>query len=281
MIDLHAHSNFSDGSLTPAALAEAGRAAGLAALALTDHDTVDGLPAFLEACAKQGAPLGIAGLEISADVEVGTLHMLGYFIDPRNRPLREALEKLRASREERNAEILATLARLGMPLAESDLAPFAGDQVAGRPHIAQAMVAKGYVKSFREAFDRFLAKGCEAYVSRYRLTPQDSIALVLGAGGVPVLAHPFTLHRKGAALNRYVAELKDAGLAGMEVFYPEHNKRQTARYLALARELDLAATGGTDFHGAIMPKIRLGIGQGRFAVPDSCLDELMAKRGRR
>lgn len=278
MIDLHTHSTYSDGSLSPAALAEAGRQAGLTALALTDHDTVDGLPAFLRACSDRPGLIGVPGLEISADVETGTLHMLGYFVDPKNKRLRDVLQRSRDSREIRNAEILDRLARLGMPLTAAEVARFAGEQVAGRPHIAQAMQAKGYVTSFREAFDRYLGKGLDAYADRFRLSPADSVAVILGAGGVPVLAHPFTLFLAKTKLSAYVAELKDAGLEGIEVYYPEHNKRQRTRYQALARELDLVATGGTDYHGVITPRIKLGVGRGKLNVPASVLDDLLARR---
>ena len=278
MIDLHAHSTFSDGSLSPEALAEAGREAGLSALALTDHDTVDGLPSFMAACGRQPGLTGVPGVEISAEVEKGTLHMLGYFVDPLDTGLCEVLRKSRDSREIRNMEILDRLRRLGMPLEAADVARFSGEQVAGRPHIAQAMLAKGYVQTFREAFDRFLGRGREAYANRFRLLPEESIALIRDAGGVPVLAHPFTLYLRGPKLGAFVATLKDAGLEGMEIYYPEHDKRRRRRYAALARELDLVATGGTDFHGVITPGIRLGKGRGKLNVPDQVLDELAARR---
>ncbi len=279
MIDLHAHSTFSDGSLTPAELAAAGTRAGLSALALTDHDTVDGLPAFLRACAASERPLqGVPGIEISVDVDVGTFHLLGYYIDPANPPLCETLQRTRASRDDRNAEILERLAGLGMKLTAEEVARFAGDQVGGRPHIAQAMVEKGYAPSFRKAFDLYLGKGQPAYVDRFRLDPNASLELLRGAGGLPVLAHPFTLQISPAKLFRCVQGLAAEGLAGIEVFYPEHNSRQTARYLKLAQDLDLVATGGTDFHGAINPDIALGRGFGSLCVPDAVLDELQQRR---
>ena len=204
--------------------------------------------------------------------------MLGYFVDPLDTGLCEVLRKSRDSREIRNMEILDRLRRLGMPLEAADVARFSGEQVAGRPHIAQAMLAKGYVQTFREAFDRFLGRGREAYANRFRLLPEESIALIREAGGVPVLAHPFTLYLRGPKLGAFVATLKDAGLEGMEIFYPEHDKRRRRRYAVLARELDLVATGGTDFHGVITPGIKLGKGRGKLNVPDQVLDELAARR---
>jgi 3',5'-nucleoside bisphosphate phosphatase len=280
MIDLHAHSTFSDGSLTPAQLAEAGRRAGLHALALTDHDTVDGVVPFLQACRRDAGLIGVPGLEISADFAPGTLHVLGYFTDAHNEKLRATLQRSRDSRELRNAEILERLARLGMPLTAAEVAAFAGEQVAGRPHIAQAMLKKGYVGTFREAFDRYLGKGREGYADRFRLEPRAAVALIRDAGGVPVLAHPFTLRLGRAKLTSLVASFKEAGLEGVEVIYPEHDSRRKARYARLARELDLVVTGGTDFHGAINPHIALGRGGGRMRVPDETLDALTERRDR-
>jgi len=277
MIDLHAHSTCSDGSLTPEALAARGAEAGLNALALTDHDTTAGVAAFLAAC--EGLPMdGVGGVEISAAVPRGTLHMLGYFVDPGPCELQDALAHIRGGREERNRTILANLNKLGFELTWEDVKAFSGDEVMGRPHFAQALMAGTYVRSKTEAFDRYLGKGKPAYADRFRLPPAESVALIAGAGGAAVLAHPFTLDLGPEALDRLVAELRAAGLAGIEAYYPEHSPRQREQYLALAEKHGLVATGGSDFHGELNPDIRLGVGFGSLHVPDEVLDALRAHR---
>lgn len=278
MIDLHTHSTFSDGSLTPAALArEAGRLK-LAAVALTDHDGTTGVQLFLDACREEGVR-GISGVEISVDFKSGTMHMLGYFLDHRSADLESALARLRGGREDRNHEILARLNRLGIALAWDEVAAYAEEDVVGRPHFAQALISRGYVKTKDEAFDRYLGKGKAAYVERYRLSAEESVRMIRRAGGVPVLAHPFTLglHRNG--LRELVGELRAVGLGGIESYYSEHDEEQVKICLSLARELDLAVSGGSDFHGAGNPDIHMGRGFGNLCVPDDLVDELYARAG--
>ena len=274
MIDLHVHSTFSDGSLTPESLVSEAAKLGVSAMALTDHDTVDGVERFMAACSACGTVTGVAGVEISADVDCGTLHMLGYFVDTENAALCDVLNRIRNGREIRNEEILERLNGLGLRLSHEDVAAFAGEQVVGRPHIAQAMLKKGYVRSFREAFDKYLAKGEPAYADRFRLSAEESIRAIRGAGGVAVLAHPFTLELDPAGLRDYVSQLKSVGLGGVEVYYSEHSESQMRTYLALVRNLGLAAAGGTDFHGEINPGIKLGLGFGNLRVPDELLEGL-------
>jgi 3',5'-nucleoside bisphosphate phosphatase len=276
MIDLHTHSTFSDGSLTPEQLVEKAREVGLRAMALTDHDGTGGIGRFLAACARTGL-CGIPGVEISADVKRGTLHMLGYFIDHEDQALEGVLRRIRAGREERNREILEKLNRLGFSLAWQEVAAYAGEDVVGRPHFAQAMVAKGYVESKDAAFDRFLAKGRPAYADRFRLSPADSIAAIVRAGGLAALSHPFTLGLGPQALREFVGELAGAGLAGIEVYYSEHTPQQTQEYRSLAESFGLTPTGGSDFHGDMNPAIALGSGFGSLRVPDEVVDQLKAR----
>lgn len=284
LIDLHVHSTFSDGSLTPEELAAAGESAGLSAMALTDHDTVGGVERFLAAC-RAGSPAGgrtlrgISGVEISADVSHGTLHMLGYGVDPRDPGLNAALQRILGGRAERNREIAAKLQGLGMEVTLEEAAALAGGEVVGRPHFAQVLLAKGHVRSVKEAFDRYLAKGKPAYAERFRFSSEDSVRVILGAGGIPVLAHPATLQLDSAALKRYVGDLRQMGLQGIEVYYTEHSPRQTEEYLALAKTFDLLATGGSDYHGAATPDIRLGKGFGNLSVPDAIFDRLVRSQG--
>ena len=273
MIDLHVHSTFSDGSFTPEELIQEAVRVGLSAIALTDHDTTAGVPRLL-AAASSTSVQAIAGVEISADVKCGTMHMLGYMLDPAHPPLIERLKWLREGREVRNAEILDKLNQLGFGLTWEEVAAFAGEDVVGRPHFAQALLARKRVKDKEEAFDKYLGKGKPAYADRRRMTPEDSIQLILGAGGIPVLAHPSTLKVSYEALNKLVAELRDLGLAGIEVFYSEHTPQMVAQYLTLARELNLIATGGSDFHGAMNPDVKLGFGFGSLKVPDEVVAQL-------
>jgi hypothetical protein len=272
LIDLHVHTTASDGSLTPTEIIALARREGLEAVAITDHDTVAGVCDALEA----GIPPGLGfltGIEISAARPAGlpgngSLHILGYGITPDHPSLQQQLAALQAARRDRNPEILRRLARLGMPLTMEDVwaAAGGGGQI-GRPHIAAALVAKGYAGSIDEAFDGFLAVGKAAYVDKYRLPCGQAIGLIRAAGGAAFLAHPGLLKLTTTqAYESLVTALADQGLEGIEVFYPEHDADQTAFYADLARRSGLLMSGGTDFHGTAKPGIRLGRGQGSFRV---------------
>jgi len=278
MIDLHMHSTFSDGTLAPEALAELAGGFGLTAIALTDHDGMDGTARFLAACEKEGVQ-GISGVEISAQVSKGTMHILGYFVDHTDEELEAALAQIRSGREVRNREILDKLNALGCELDWDEVVALTDKDVVGRPHFAMAMQARGYVSGKTEAFDRYLAKGKPAYAERFRLGPAESFAAIRKAGGVPVLAHPFTLQLGNKALQRALGEYRDMGLQGIEVYYSEHSAAMEETYKQMARELGLAMSGGSDFHGDVNPKIRMGIGFGRLRVPDELVAELEARRG--
>lgn len=275
MIDLHFHSSFSDGDLQPVELAHAAAERGLYAAALTDHDTVDGVQAFVDAAREAGLK-AVGGLEISADWRPGTLHMLGYGIDPEHKALNDALAWMRGGREERNIEILHKLAELNCPLTLEEVRAEIGEQVIGRPHIALAMVKKGYVKNKEQAFKRYLSKGSKAYIDRRRLSPKDSIECIRAAGGAPVLAHPVTLGLSHTKLRAAVQELKALGLAGLEVYYPEHSPKQVDKLRNLALEEGLLMTGGSDFHGRLNPAVSLGTGFGPLKTPNACFDALEA-----
>ena len=251
--------------------------AGLSGIALTDHDTTAGVPRFMAACENRGIA-GVPGVEISVGVSRGTMHMLGYFVDPACPVLEEALGHIRCGRSERNAQIVAALCELDMPLTLEEVAAYADEDVVGRPHIARAMVGKGYVSSTREAFDRYLGKRKPAYADRFRLSPEESLGVIRAAGGVSVLSHPLTLGLGSDALRREVAGLAEKGLDGVEVYYSEHKPDQVAQYKALAREFDLVMTGGSDFHGSLNPAISLGRGFGGLNVPDILLDELRQRK---
>lgn len=276
MIDLHMHSMFSDGTYTPEELIEAGMRSGVTAMALTDHDTLAGVPRFLAAATKAGLKV-YTGVEVSADCDAGSVHILGYGVDPAHLGFQQALAWIREGRHERNQEILKKLNGLGLRLTYAEVTSHAGADVVARPHFALAMMAKGYVSTKREAFDRYLARGKPAYAERRRFGPGECFQLIREAGGVPVLAHPFTLRQNGQVLRKTIEVFKAEGMAGLEVYYPEHSPEMQRICLELCREFDLVATGGSDFHGAVSPGVGIGRGFGPLLVPDTVVDALDAR----
>ncbi len=275
MIDLHTHSVYSDGTNTPAELVAMAEQRGLAALALTDHDTVSGIPELF--ASGENSPVEVvAGIELSAECERGTMHILGYLIDPACTILREKIEKVKAGREERNLEILKKLTKLGYTLLWSEVEKHAGKDVVGRPHFAAALVERGLVKSKKAAFDLLLAKGRPGYADRYHYTAKECIELIRLAGGVAVLAHPATLYLPDEQQFALVRELKDFGLGGIETYYAENQPNNMRKFSDWAKELELIRTGGTDFHGKNTPDLKLGTGFGQLHVPDEVLDQLKA-----
>ena len=281
MIDLHCHSTYSDGSLNPGQLVDMARAAGLKALALTDHDTTTGVGPFQAAgqALEDGTLECLSGVEISVEFERGTIHILGYFLDPGDAQLETALGKIREGRTSRNSRIVSRLNELGLDISDQDVAAYAGEQVVGRVHIAQALIEKGFVKDKQAAFKRYLAKGKPAYEDRYRLSPEDGIRMIRDAGGAAVLAHPATLTLGKKALREQVGAMREMGLAGLEIFYPLHPPKVVKEYLSLARAFDLVITGGSDFHGDANPAIKMGRGFGSLHVDDDLLEPLRARAG--
>jgi predicted metal-dependent phosphoesterase TrpH len=276
MIDLHIHSTNSDGSEEPPDLVSDGVKAGLTAMALTDHDTMDGVGDFLDACRKENMT-GIAGIEISGDVgdSGGTLHILGYGIDPDNPEVAESLQKVRDGRQWRNEQILEKLNGLGLELEWAEVEACSGEDVIGRVHFAQALINRGYVSSVPEAFEKYLSKDAPAYVNRYRLYPDEAVRIIRAAGGVAVVAHPFTWEEDIAELEKGLVRLRQAGLYGIEAMHSDHTNEQTVALLRLAKKLGLQTTGGSDFHGAAKPDIALGRGFGKLEVPDAWLTPLL------
>jgi 3',5'-nucleoside bisphosphate phosphatase len=216
---------------------------GVRVLAITDHDSTDGLPDALEEAARLGIEL-VPGLEINCDVPGSEIHVLGYCVDWRADWFQAFLREQREERRARVHRIVARLTELGMPLTAEEVFAICKEGSPGRPHVAQAMVERGYVRSVREAFDRWLHAGGPANVPRRRLTPVEAVKVVRRARGVPVLAHPGLADR-----DELIPELVEAGLAGIETYYPEHSAAQIEAYLATCRRLDLVATGGSDYHG--------------------------------
>ena len=276
MVDLHSHSIFSDGTSTPEELVNLAVQGGLTALALTDHDTTDGLPRFMAAGADSSLQT-IPGIELSAEFGEVTFHMLGYFFDPANAELQTALKWVREGRTGRNVQILEKLNRLGYNLTHEDVLKHAGDDLIGRPHFAAALIEKGHFKSKDKIFQQLLGKGKAAYVDRLRLTPEACVEVIRKAGGVPVIAHPGQMKLTARSLRRLVKQLKEHGLGGIEVWHPIHKPHQMASYLRICEDFDLVAAGGSDFHGTLTPDLTLGRGFGDLEVQDTALEAL---RGR-
>lgn len=278
MIDLHCHSTVSDGTDTPTRLVEIAGAAGLAAIAITDHDTLDHVDEGLDAGAAQGVRVVPAcELSCATPAGVGTMHLLVYF-PAAQEALADALFALRCARDERNVQIVERLRDADVDITMGDVLREAGDGTVGRPHVAAAMMRAGYVDSIDEAFDRWLARGRPAYVERARLSPAGAIRLAHDAGGVTSLAHPGSLELDGDALDGFVGALVDDGLDALECEYARYSPDERVVYRTLAERHGLTPTGGSDYHGAYKPDLRLGVGRGDLAVPDEWLDALEARR---
>jgi hypothetical protein len=271
-IDLHIHSTASDGTLTPAEILALAEKLHLSAIAITDHDTIEGSLAALDIGIPDGLDF-LTGVEISASPPptcpcFGSLHILGYGIDLKHVAFNAALSKLQEARKNRTPRIINSLNELGVALTAKDIRLKPGQNQLGRPHIAEAMVKKGIVSSINEAFDKYLGTGRPAYVDKYRLASHEAISIIVAAGGIPVLAHPVLIKFKGdASLEGLIGTLKAMGLKGLEVFYSEHSAVLTAAYTACAKRHGLLITGGTDFHGSLKPDIQLGCGRGDLHIP--------------
>jgi predicted metal-dependent phosphoesterase TrpH len=246
-IDLHLHSTFSDGILSPGELVRVLKAEKVSVAALTDHDTLDGTGDFLARC-RRASIRGVAGVELSAAYE-RTLHILGYRFDTENEALRDALEKNRKARNERNVSICEKLRGLGLDITLEEVRACAGSDVVGRPHMARVLWNKGFVPSIGAAFERYLKRGAPAYVPRVLLSAEESIRRIRGAGGLPVMAHPLQTTPDLDDLPAVLRPLKEAGLWGMECWFAGSGVRDVYRCLSIADEFGLYPTAGSDFHG--------------------------------
>ncbi|HEU4319483.1 MAG TPA: PHP domain-containing protein [Acidimicrobiia bacterium] len=274
-IDLHLHSTASDGTDDPATLVARATDAGLEVIALTDHDTQEGIQSARTAAVETGIDL-IPGVELSLSYHDGGMHLLVLWLEPGAGPLQDRLHGLQLGRRERNSRIVDLLCAAGLPLTIEEVLEEAGGGSVGRPHIAAVMVARGYVPDIRVAFDQWLGNGRPAYVSRDRLEPEEAIALARESGAVPVLAHPHTLgiHTSGEMADM-LTRLKSAGLIGLEALYSSYRRHERDGYVDLAHRFDLVPTGGSDYHGAYKEGLSIGTGYGDLAVPASVMDGLL------
>lgn len=277
-VDLHIHSTASDGSLEPAEIIAEARELKLKAIAITDHDTVEGSKAAIQS----GIPSGLhffTGVEISSTapepfVCSGNFHILGYGFALDNPALNQALSLCRKAREERNPKILAILNQNGMDLTMEEVVEEAGGGLIGRPHMASLMMKKGYVGSIHQAFGDYLAKGRPAYVEKYRICCEDAVSLIRNAGGIAVLAHPVSLEMDDNDLELLIEALKGIGLGGIEAFYSTHSPDFTATLCRIAEKNGLIITGGSDYHGSLKTNIKMGTGKGNLSIPSIIYETL-------
>lgn len=273
LTDLHTHSTASDGTFSPSDVAELAKDAGLASVALTDHDTTDGLDEFMEA----GRSLGIEtipGIELAAGYKNTELHIVGLFVDYKSSALKESMEFIVNERNERNKKMIKALSRIGMEISLRELEENAGGNIITRAHYANVMVNRGYVKNKEEAFDRYISSGRPGYVKRETLTPKNCIEVIRKSGGIPVLAHA-TLYGYGyLEIHNLVGELKGYGLMAMETMYSTYTPRQSEELRKICEYYKLMKSGGSDFHGLNKPDIKIGTGRGALKIPQSFADEM-------
>ena len=268
MIDLHSHTTASDGSCTPTELVRLARQTGLSALGIADHDTVDGLEEAVATAEEEALEL-VPCIELSVDYPQGEFHLLGYYVDFRNADFRGRIRYLQENRFNRNGVMVRKMQELGFDISMEEIVAESGGGQVGRPHMARALMKKGYVTSVQEAFDLYLADGKPLHVPKVKLNPIEAIELVHQAGGVAVVAHPkFMEFPTEDGLRDELSRLKDAGLDGMECYYSAHSEEETAQYLRLADHFGFLVTAGSDFHGVSKPDVPLGVVyQGRGGDP--------------
>ena len=250
--DLHLHTLFSDGTYTPRELIDQTKRAGLSCIAVVDHDAISGIEPTLESARSSDIEV-LPGIELTSECEGLEIHILGYLIDYKNKDLIERLDLLKKNRIERIYKIVDKLQEAGINLKTQDIFDIAGQGTVGRLHVARALVKEGWVRSTNEAFRKYIGDKCPAYVLGFRLSPDEAIKLIKDAGGIPVLAHPYTLNR-----DDLIPKFIDYGLMGLEVYYPEHTQAMTNLYLSLTRKYNLLVTGGSDCHGDAKPEVKIG-----------------------
>lgn len=271
-IDLHTHSLKSDGSMTPAEVVREAKKAGLAAIALSDHDTVDGLPEAITEGEKIGVEV-IPAIEFSVQSKTET-HILGYFIDYNNPHLKQMMKEVVDLRIERNHVTTQRLNELGFDITIEEVRALAPNNFVGRAHFARVLMDKGYTQSVKEGFEKYMSVGKYAYCEKQRLTARDAVELIAECGGISFLAHPHLTKLPDDELKEFLVELKSYGLCGIEGYYTDYTPEMQAKYHSLAEEMGLMISGGTDFHAAMKPHINIGTGTGNMKIPYSVLENM-------
>jgi 3',5'-nucleoside bisphosphate phosphatase len=278
LIDLHTHTNESDGTLEPVELIREAIRVGLDALGITDHDTFAGYDRALPVARTDGLDL-VCGIELSTKDDGQTVHLLGYFLSGSpGAVIRERMNEIQRSRRERNERLVARLNGLGLDITFDEVRAV-GRGMTGRPHFARVLVRKGYAATIQEAFERYIGEGAPGFVERDSITLNEAIRLVADSGGLPVLAHPIRLRSRDAeAEDARIARMREIGLGGIEVYHSDHAPPDVLRYRILASKYGLAITGGSDFHGDTKPHVLLGSGRaGNVSVPLEVLSRLRAQ----
>lgn len=271
-IDLHVHSNASDGTFTPTQLVEYAANKHLSAFALTDHDTVSGIDEAIDAANTYDIQI-IPGVELSTAYNNRDVHILGIFVDYHYKPFLEKLKDFNNLRANRNQKMCELLQKEGFDISITQLDEKFGDTVLTRAHFARYLLDKGYITSMKEAFDKYISSGCPCYVPKVKCTPFEAIDIILNAKGVPVLAHPLLYDFTDSELEQLIIQLKESGLMGIEAIYSLNDAQDEANMLALAEKYNLMITGGSDFHGTNKTDIDLGVGKGNLRIPISLLKQ--------
>ncbi len=270
LADLHLHTYFSDGTYSPADLIFESIKVGLSCIAVVDHDSVKGIGLTLKAARDKNIEV-LPGVELTCEYNSLEVHILGYLIDYKNKDLQKTLESLKNNRIQRIYKIVAKLNSLGIGLKTETVFDIAKDGTVGRLHVARAMVREGFVSSPAEAFHKYIGEKCPAYVAGFRLTPPEAIKLIKDVGGIPVLAHPYSL-----GCNELLPTFVDYGIMGLEVYYPEHTKSMVDNYLNFTKKFNLLVTGGSDCHGLAKPEVKIG----SISIPYNLVEELKQAKGR-
>lgn len=281
-IDLHVHSNASDGTLTPTELVEKGVSQGLTALALTDHDTIQGVEEAITAAnkaSKAGTPIRvIPGVELSVAYHNSDIHILGLLVDYKNTEFCKTLDALKEERECRNDKMAQNLAKSGIPISLAELEREYPNAIITRAHFAKHLIKLNIVKSNQEAFQKYLSEDSPYYVARSYLSPKEGLDLIRLAGGVSILAHPLLYHYSNSELDQLIGLLKEDGLTGIEAIHSTNTRFDEAFIKKYAHKYDLLITGGSDYHGSNKPLIELGVGRGNLRIPYSLLEALEEKK---
>lgn len=264
--DLHLHTVYSDGTYTPEELILEALKQDLSAIAVVDHDTVEGIEICLELGKTKGIEV-LPGIELTAEYDGLEIHILGYLIDYKNQSLRKKLEDLKRNRIERIYKILDKLRAMDVNLSPETVFEISQEGTVGRLHIARAMVKEGWVTSTTEVFQKYIGDSCPAYVCGFRFSPKEAINLIKEMQGIPVLAHPYVIKR-----DEWIPQFMDYGLMGLEVYYPEHSQATVNYYLNLAQEFNLLVTGGSDCHGNAKPEVKMG----SIKIPYELVEKLKA-----
>lgn len=274
MIDLHIHSTYSDGTFTPEEIVQKIIDKKLYGFSLTDHDTVDGIPHILSMNLPDKIKF-IPGIEISCDALHREIHILGYGIDWQDQKLNSTLNDLKDKRLKRNLDMIELFQKDGYPITIEKLQHGDPNTVITRAHFARVLIEEGICTSTDQAFSKYLGDKCKYYIPKPFFDPKDCLKLILNAGGIPILAHPFLYKFSNRETKQLICDLKESGLAGIEVYHSSHHAGQISKLRKWQKEFDLLASGGSDFHGANKPDILIGTGRGPLYVPDHLLDKLI------